>query len=87
MRNPLRRIVERRPPREAGFAVAPPLRREIAPGSQLPADDYLVEGATEPETPSAALRVVHGLQVVLVIVLAALSFAVFWLVGTILNLF
>jgi hypothetical protein len=49
------------------------------------ADDYLVEGDTEVQ-PTPALRAVQGLQFLVVVVLAVLSFAVFWLVGVLLNI-
>ena len=51
-----------------------------------PADDYLVEGDTAAAGPSAALRIVHGLQIVLIVIMAALSFAIFWLVGLMFNI-
>ena len=69
--------------------VLPPayaMRREADPAG-LPADDYLVEGEQEPERPPATLRIVQALQIVLVLVLAALSLAIFWLIGLMLNIF
>jgi hypothetical protein len=51
-----------------------------------PSDDYLVEGTEEPARPSATAQVAQFLQVVLIAVIAVLSFAVFWLVGTLLNI-
>lgn len=52
-----------------------------------PADDYQVVGGPEPDRPGAGARIVHGLQIVVIILLAALSFAIFWVVGLILNVF
>lgn len=59
------------------------------PGQPIdaPADDYLIEGHGEDAPPTVALRVVWGLQILLIVVLAAISFAVFWLVGEMLHLF
>ena len=51
-----------------------------------PADDYLVEGDAAVAPPSTAVRIVHGLQIVLIVILAALSFAIFWLVGLMLDI-
>jgi hypothetical protein len=87
MRNPLRRIVDRRPAAAtAGGDMAWSMRRNAEPISPLPPDDYHVEGETQVEQPTVAARVVHGLQIVLIIVLALLSFAVFWLIGLTLNI-
>jgi hypothetical protein len=49
-------------------------------------DDYLVEGTEEPVRPSATAQVAQFLQVILIAVIAVLSLAVFWLVGTLLNI-
>ena len=51
-----------------------------------PSDDYLVEGTEEPVRPSATAQVAQFLQVILIAVIAVLSLAVFWLVGTLLNI-
>ena len=87
MQNPLRRLVERRrtraaTPREMTAAMR---RAEIDP-TGLPADDYLIETDAEPQGPDAVDRVVHVLQVVLIFVVAILSFAVFWLTGVVVGL-
>ena len=50
-------------------------------------DDYLIEGSEEPMRPSAAAQVVQLMQVVLIVILAALSFTIFWLLAVMLNLF
>ena len=49
-------------------------------------DDYLVDGTEEPARPSTAAQVVHFLQIVLILVMAVLSFAIFWLVGIAFNI-
>ena len=50
-------------------------------------DDYLVMGDPEPDRPGVGARIVHGLQILLILVLAVLSFAIFWVVGLLLNVF
>jgi hypothetical protein len=60
--------------------------RNAGPVSPLPPDDYHVEGETQTEQPTVAARIVHGLQIALIIVLTVLSFAVFWLIGLMLNI-
>jgi len=51
------------------------------------ADDYIVETGTEwPRTP-ASLRVIRFLEAILIIAIAILSFAVFWMVGLIIGVF
>lgn len=50
-------------------------------------DDYHVEGDADEGRPTVGLRIVWGLQILLIIVLAILSFAVFFVVGQLLNLF
>jgi hypothetical protein len=73
-------------------SIDPMPRRDPATAARLGADrrrgasdDYLVEGTEEPVRPSATAQVAQFLQVVLIAVIAVLSFAVFWLVGTLLN--
>jgi hypothetical protein len=76
-------------------------RRRIAPMEQeferrpvrqpdpiVPRDDdhYLVEGETIVENPSVGARVVHFLQVLLIIVVAILSAAIVWLLGVIFGI-
>jgi hypothetical protein len=84
MRNPLRRLVnrDRPPPRApigAGMAMA-------MPRTAAPDDHYLVESDQAIEQPSAVDRIIHALQLVLIIVLAVLSLAVFWLLGLLFNI-
>jgi|HubBroStandDraft_4_1064222.scaffolds.fasta_scaffold2719110_1 hypothetical protein len=62
------------------------LRRDADPAGR-PLDDYLVEGERQPDGPSIGARFIYGLQVALIIVMAVLSLAVFWLLGLWLNLF
>jgi hypothetical protein len=50
-------------------------------------DDYLVVGDVEPDRPGVGARIVHGLRILLILVLAVLSFAIFWVVGLLLNVF
>ena len=50
-------------------------------------DDYLVEGTEEPARPSTGAQVAHFFQIVLIFVMAVLSFAIFWIVGVIFNIF
>jgi hypothetical protein len=50
-------------------------------------DDYLVVGDVEPDRPGVGARIVHGLQILLILLMAALSFAIFWVVGLLLNIF
>ena len=49
-------------------------------------DDYLIEDDETSTRPSAMLQVVRLLQIVLVAILAVLSFAIFWLLGVMLNI-
>ena len=75
-------------------------RRRIAPMREAPprltrtrdpitplSDDYLVEGEDVTDQPSTAERVVHSLQIVLIIVLAVLALAIVWLLGLVFNIF
>jgi hypothetical protein len=50
-------------------------------------DDYLVETGAEPARPPVLLQIVRLLQVILFLAIAALSFAIFWMVGLILGIF
>jgi hypothetical protein len=52
-----------------------------------PADDYFIE--TEDATPRVpfSYRILRLLQGIMVLVIAVLSLALFWLVGTILGVF
>jgi hypothetical protein len=60
-------------------------RRGVEPISPR-SDDYHIEGEDAGDRPSHAARVVQGFQIVLIVVLAVLSFAVFWLIGLMLNI-
>jgi hypothetical protein len=62
------------------------LRRDVEPISP-PTDDYLVEGEEESNRPTAGAQVVRVLQILLILVLAALSLAVFWVLGLLFNIF
>lgn len=88
MQHPLRRFINRdRPPRRAANNIAAlRMSREASSISPPVEDDYLVEGEELPDQPTIAARIVHALQFVLIIVLAALSLAVFWLLATILGI-
>lgn len=71
------------PPREAA---EPPANRDADP-VDLPPDDYLIEGEDLPAPLPKAARLVQTLQVVLILIIAALSLAIFWLMGLALNIF
>jgi hypothetical protein len=88
MQSPLRRFINRdRPRRRAANNIAALRMSRDASSINPPVeDDYLVEGEELPDQPSIAARVVRTLQFVLIIVLAALSLAVFWLFATILGI-
>jgi hypothetical protein len=62
------------------------LRRDVEPVAPR-RDDYLVEGEREPEGPTVGARIIHGLQIITIIVIAALSLAIFWVIGLILHIF
>jgi len=61
------------------------LRRDVEPISP-PTDDYLVEGEEQLERPTAGAQIVRVLQIVLILVLAALSLAVFRVLGLLLGI-
>ena len=50
-------------------------------------DDYIVETGTERERIPASFQIFRLLQAVLIIAIAILSFAVFWMVGLIIGIF
>lgn len=50
-------------------------------------DDYLVETGAEPPRTPISLQIVRVLQAILFLAIAALSFAIFWIVGLILGVF
>ena len=85
MLNRLRRQTNRDPWPSMAQETAP-MRGAVEPDS-VPADDYAVEGDRTFERPTATGRVVHALQIVLIVLVAVLSFAMFWLIGLMLNLF
>jgi hypothetical protein len=67
---------------------APEERRRPPRRSPEPTgDDYLIEGEGADDRPSAALRVVHGLQFLLIVLLGVLTLAIVWLLGTMFNIF
>ena len=86
MRNPLRRLIsrDRAPPSRADMAVA--LRRNVDPIGP-PSDDYLVEGEQLSDQPTTAAQIIQVLQVLVIVALAVLSLAVFWLLGVLFNIF
>ncbi|MFZ2007513.1 MAG: hypothetical protein WB697_07815 [Stellaceae bacterium] len=49
-------------------------------------DDYHVEGETIVENPSIGARVVHSLQILLILVVAILSAAIIWTLGVIFGI-
>ena len=61
--------------------------RQEAPATAAPGDDYLVEGEEQPYRPSVVSQAAQLLQMVMIGVIAVLSLAIFWLVGTMLNIF
>ena len=77
--------------RRRGIAPMPRRNPEMAVRSARPqagtlSDDYLVEGEDADDRPSAGARIVHGLQLLLILVIGVLSLAVFWVAGTMLNI-
>jgi hypothetical protein len=52
-----------------------------------PADDYLIDtGAVAPQVPMS-YRILRLLQGIMLVVIAALSLAIFWLVGLLIGVF
>jgi hypothetical protein len=49
-------------------------------------DDYLTEAAEIDAQPSAAVRVIHLLEILLILVAGVLSLAIVWLLGVMLNI-
>ena len=49
------------------------------------ADDYLLQTDIDVERTPARVRLAHLLQVVLVLIIAALSLALFWMIGLMLG--
>lgn len=50
-------------------------------------DDYIVETGTDRPRKPASLRIVRFFEAILIIAIAILSFAVFWMVGLIIGIF
>lgn len=68
-----------------------PTRLEPGPlgsgtGDPAMADDYHIEGAVIEDEPSAGQRVVHALQVLLIVVVAILALAIVWTLGVVFNI-
>lgn len=63
-------------------------RRPLPQATPLdpPDDHYHIEGETIEERPSVASQVVHFLQVLLILVVAALSVAIVWMLGVIFGI-
>lgn len=55
-------------------------------GVALADDDYHVEGNRNADPPSVGARIVHALQILLVIFITALSLAIFWLLVVTFNI-
>jgi hypothetical protein len=51
-----------------------------------PTDDYLVEGEAEPRR-TAGGQIVQVLMILLILVLAALSLGIFWMLALLFNIF
>ena len=51
------------------------------------ADDYIIEREDQRPSTPIATRIIRVLRVLMVIVLAAASLALFWVVGTMIGLF
>ena len=51
-----------------------------------PVDDYHVEGREEVYLPTIGARIAYILRMLMVLVMAVLSFAIFWVVGLTLNI-
>jgi hypothetical protein len=49
-------------------------------------DDYHIEGERD-DRPTVGARIVHALQILLIIFVAILSLAIFWLLGVIFHIF
>lgn len=60
-------------------------RRRLAPTA--PASGYSREGEDGPVSPSLADRSLLVLRLAVIVLLALLSFAIFWVIGIMLNLF
>ena len=63
-----------------------PMQAEGPQLSHEPADDYFIDGGEIDDRPSTAARVVHALEILLIVVMAALVLAIVWVLGVVLNL-
>jgi hypothetical protein len=77
-----RQRIDPMPRHEFQMAVARGAGAPVAPLS----DDYLIEGDEEPNRPSVLLQIAHFLRILLIVVMAILSLAVFWLIAVMLNI-
>jgi len=59
----------------------------LPPDPEPLADDYIVERDDELPRPPVGIQIIHAFRVLMVIILAAASLALFWLVGTMVGLF
>jgi hypothetical protein len=61
---------------------------ELRPAGQSnqPGDDYLVETGAESARPPVSLQIVRVLQAILIVAIALLSLAVFWMIGMIVGI-
>lgn len=60
-------------------------RQTLAGPSSEPSDDYVIETETERPRPPVSLQILRFFQAILIIAIAILSFAVFWMVGLIIG--
>ena len=58
------------------------MRQDAEP---VPLDDYHVEGHGDDSPHTVGTRVIHSLQILMILMIAALSFAIFWVVGLMLH--
>lgn len=78
--------------RRQRIAPADPRRYDLAASRPIgqysePPDDYLVEAETQTTRAPVAVQAARVLQFVLLLVIALLSLAVFWMIGLILGIF
>ena len=64
------------------------MARTMMPSDPEPvADDYIVEREDELPRVPIGIQIIHVFRVVMVVILAAASLALFWMVGTMIGLF
>jgi hypothetical protein len=63
-----------------------PYPRPLAQPGQ-PADDYILETEVEASRPPVRLQILRVLQALLIVGIALLSLAVFWMIGLIIGIF